>query len=200
MLIWVYLAQQQYTQVLEALERFSAHLDRPGDIETTIEFLALQVVALYQAGKAEQARAVATRLLALTEAEDNVRVYLDAGEAMREVLQSLLEPARDQASDLPPASIAFVTKLLTAFPERLEVRDLRLADLVPASSLKPQASTLVEPITKREQEILRLLIAGASNQQIAAELVILGNGQEAREQSTWQARRGKPNPGDCARK
>ena len=66
MLIWVYLAQQQYTQVLEALERFSAHLDRPGDIETTIEFLALQVVALYQAGKAEQARAVATRLLALT--------------------------------------------------------------------------------------------------------------------------------------
>jgi LuxR family maltose regulon positive regulatory protein len=30
----------------------------------------------------------------------------------------------------------------------------------------------VEPITKREQEILRLLIAGASNQQIAAELVI----------------------------
>jgi LuxR family maltose regulon positive regulatory protein len=171
MLIRVYLAQQQYAQVLEALERFSAHLDRPGDIEATIEFLALQVVALYQTGKAEQARAVATRLLALTEVEDNVRVYQDAGPPMKKVLLSLLEPPRDQASSLPPASIAFVTNLLTAFP-RTEDRGPRTELASIHSVLSPQPSALVEPITKREQEILRLLVAGASNQQIAAELVI----------------------------
>jgi LuxR family maltose regulon positive regulatory protein len=100
MRIRVYLAQQQYKQALAALERFSIQLDRPGDIQTTIAFLALHAVALHFAGKGEHVRAVAARLLALTEPEDNVRVYLDLAEPMKQVLQSLLVPLRDQKSSL----------------------------------------------------------------------------------------------------
>ncbi len=36
---------------------------------------------------------------------------------------------------------------------------MRLADAVPTSSLKPQASTLVEPLSERELEVLRVLAA-----------------------------------------
>jgi len=67
---------------------------------------------------------------------------------------------------------SYVEKLLAAFPERLEARGLRLADAAQASSLKPQTSELVEPLTPRELEVLRLLAAGASNGAIAEALVI----------------------------
>ncbi len=172
MLIRVYLAQQQYTRALEALECFSSYLDRPGDIQTTIGFLALYIVALHYGGKGEHVRAVAARLLALTEPEGYIRLFLEEGEPMRRVLESLLGTLRDQENALPPASVAFARKLLAAFP-RTESPGLRTKNQIPEHSvLSSQSSALVEPLTRREQEILRLLVAGASNQEIASQLVI----------------------------
>jgi DNA-binding CsgD family transcriptional regulator len=40
------------------------------------------------------------------------------------------------------------------------------------SALSPQSSSLVEPLSERELEVLRLIADGASNQAIAAALVI----------------------------
>jgi LuxR family transcriptional regulator, maltose regulon positive regulatory protein len=172
LLIRVYLAQQQYKEALEALEHFSIHLDRPGDIDTTIEFLTLHLIALHHAGPSAQARAVAARLLALTKPEGYIRVYLDGGPPMRQVLQSLLETTREQESSLPPASLTFVRKLLVAFP-RTESSRLRTEyQNREHSLLTPQSSALVEPLTPREQEVLHLLVDGASNQEIASQLVI----------------------------
>src|SRR5581483_6046128 len=86
MLVHVYLALHQFPQALDILDRFRELLDRPGDIYMTIQMLALQVVALHQAGKKEQALTVTTRLLDLTEPEGYLRVYLDQGEPMRQAL------------------------------------------------------------------------------------------------------------------
>src|SRR4029079_5096087 len=108
-------AHGRYVEAIEALERFRAFLNHPGDMLTTIEFLALQVVALHCAGKHDQARTVAVRLLELTAPEDFIRVYLDAGAPMQAVLQSLRDSRRCHEKDLPATSIAFVSKLLAAF-------------------------------------------------------------------------------------
>jgi hypothetical protein len=95
MLIRVYLAQHQDKQALVALERFCAHLDRPGDVATTVEFLALYMIGLYRVGKREQLHTVAARLLGLTKPETHLRVFLNEGEPMRQVLRSLLDATRD---------------------------------------------------------------------------------------------------------
>ncbi len=208
MQVRVSLAQQQYTQALEALERFSAQLDRPGDILNAINFLALHVVALHQAGRREQAQAVAARLLAMTEPEGDLRAYLDAGEPIKQVLQSLLSTPREQARSSPTLSLSFVAKLLAAFEqEQKNMRAPLLAETTPLQALAfPQKVSSASPapvelLTRREQEVLRLLADGASNQEIANALVIslatvkkhvsnlLGKlGAESRTQAVAQAR------------
>jgi ATP/maltotriose-dependent transcriptional regulator MalT len=182
MQIRVSLAQHQYTQALQALERWSSQLGRPGDLLNTIEFLALQVVALHSGGKQEQVQAVAARLLALTEPEGYIRVYLDLGEPMKQVLGTLLTAPHEQHEQVnrsPTRSRSFVAQLLAAFEQeekhgRMSPRTgtplsqaLAVPGKIPSASPAPG-----EPLTRREQEVLRLLAEGASNQEIANALVI----------------------------
>lgn len=184
LLIRLSLAQQQWTQAVEALERFSSHLDRPGNIFLTISFLSLYTVALHQAGKTEQARTVAVRLCALTEPEGYLRVYLDVGKPMKQTLQSFLTTSQDITERTPALSHSYISRLLAAFEQEEQIRAVR-ADAQPA---RPQAVSppipqrlsgsassvpaLLEPLTPQEQRVLHLLAGGASNQQIANQLVI----------------------------
>ncbi len=119
MLVRVSLAQQQYAQAIETLERFSQHLDRPGDIDTALEFLALSFVALHQRGKREQATSVAARLLARTEPEGFVRLYLDAGLLMKHALFTFLKaPSNNESTPASvPISRPYVSRLLAAFEQ-----------------------------------------------------------------------------------
>ncbi len=190
MLVRVLLARQQYQQAVETLSRFSQYLDREGSIDTVLEFLALSVVSLHHAGNSAQAAHVAARLFAITEPEGHLRVYLDAGTPMRQVLSALLadaHPGKDEApaEDEPgSATVAiarpYVLRLLAAFEQEEQKKKNALhhslAKTPHASSVPGRVASaspaLVEPLTEREQEVLRLLAAGASNQQIAAALVI----------------------------
>jgi LuxR family transcriptional regulator, maltose regulon positive regulatory protein len=186
LLVRVYLAQGRYEAALEALERYRTYLDRPGDTLITIEFLAVYILALHHAGKGAQLRAAAARLLELTAPENYVRLYLDEGEPMRQLLESLQGAQSIQGTEgapekaLLPASAAFVRRLLAAFEHEASATRQRVQNpegpgsrqAAPRPAPPKGARPAGEPLTRREQEVLRLLLAGASNQEIAAELVV----------------------------
>jgi LuxR family maltose regulon positive regulatory protein len=207
--IRVYFAQHRFLEAVALLERWSGHLDRPANIGITITFLAQYLVALHWAGKHEQAHEIAARLFALTEREGYLRVYLDEGTPMRQTLGTLLANTRsdkdealanDESDDATlTVSRPYVLRLLAAFEQEHKQPP---PQAFPLSGHGVSASSaLLEPLTEREQEVLRLLAAGASNQQIAAALVIqlstvkkhVGNllaklGAQSRTQAVAQAR------------
>ena len=97
------------------------------------------------------------RALSLAEPEGFVRIFVDAGEPMAELLRSAL--ARQTMPD-------YVSGLLASFGT-VAGRD----GSTPFSG--PRVKPTMEPVTGRELEVLRLLAAGASNKQIAEELVLV---------------------------
>ncbi|HEX6480585.1 MAG TPA: LuxR C-terminal-related transcriptional regulator [Ktedonobacteraceae bacterium] len=184
MRVRVLLAQQQYALAVEQLQRWSQHLDRPGDIPTALEWMALSAVALRYADKREQAVRVATRLLALTEPEDSSRVYLDAGEPMKQVLRTLLEASQGDDPDILTTSFSrpYVARLLAVFEqEECKHKKGRDASPAPAYQTLPQPAhsavpfTLSEPLSQQEQRVLRLLVAGQTYAEMAQAQVVSPN-------------------------
>jgi LuxR family maltose regulon positive regulatory protein len=115
-----------------------------------IEVLVLQAL-LFQAQKdIAQALANLERALSLARPEGYVRTFLDEGEPMAKLLH--LAKARR-------IEMEYATELLSARGEAVE-------------ETQTPVQALVQPLSPREVEVLQLIEAGCSNQEIAERLII----------------------------
>lgn len=129
---------------------------------TLIEVLCLQALVEVAEGMPEVARESVAEALRLAEPGGLVRVFVDLGRPMRELLRRL-EPDR--------APLGFVGRILSAFAGE----DLGISGEIPASKAarsERRQQLLGVELTNREEEILALLADRLSNKEIASLLHI----------------------------
>jgi LuxR family transcriptional regulator, maltose regulon positive regulatory protein len=129
--------------------------ERAGSV---IEILLLQALAHQLQGDTPAALAPLQRALALAEPEGYVRIFVDEGLPMAQLL--LAAAAR---GSLP----AYTGKLLAA----LGIEQAKNAAQSPLRT-SPTAQPFVEPLSQRELEVLRLFKGELSGPEIADELVV----------------------------
>lgn len=153
---------------LELAELVLAGELRCSQIPAALETLLLRSQMKAVLGDRDGSLADAVRALELAQPEGFISVFLEEGPPVAESLKTLLE--RDL---LGTAQKEYVKEILSAFPV---MRSFTVPGNEPTAG-KSEAAVdeslaLIEPLTSRELEVLRLIACGDSNQKIAEKLVI----------------------------
>jgi LuxR family maltose regulon positive regulatory protein len=144
-------------QLLDHLREAAEAADRRGSV---IEILKWQALALR--AKEEKSRALDAmgRALALAEPEGYIRIFVEEGPPMAELLSEVLEAQqRGRLDSLRRVPAHYLRKVLAALE-----RD--------ATGTARPATDLPEALSERELEVLQLIAAGKSNRRIASELFV----------------------------
>ncbi len=171
-------------EVLGLLGHLLADAQAKGRMQSVLEILLLRTLALEVQGNRREALAVLGRVLDCAEPEGYLRLFLDEGPPMMALLHQtkregvtqgysarLLSVWNELRAERPQGDGGSIKASPThRQPSHSSGDDLQRLPGRPAS-----ASTLTEPLTCREREVLRLLLDGASNREIACHLVLSVN-------------------------
>ena len=137
---------QEATRLLERLRQAAEEGDRAGSV---LEILVLQALAHQARGDVSAALALLQRALTLAEPEGYVRIFIDEGPPM----VSLLRAAAKHG--IAPG---YVRRLLSAVNK--------------TQDLTPVQQDMIEPLSERELDVLRLLGTDLDGPDIARQLIV----------------------------
>ncbi|MFN7927988.1 MAG: LuxR C-terminal-related transcriptional regulator, partial [Blastocatellia bacterium] len=150
------LAQGDAAAATKLLQESEHAAQSQGRLNSLLHIYLLQVLLAHTRQQTETALTWLAQALALAAPEGYRRAFLDEGE----VIAALLPRLRSIAP-------TFVTGLLEAFAAAP-----MKASAAPTPTLSAASKALIEPLSKTQLSILRLVAAGLSNREIAARLTI----------------------------
>jgi LuxR family transcriptional regulator, maltose regulon positive regulatory protein len=145
----VYLAQGDPAAALAVLEPLRQQVEAKGWEDERLKVMVLQAIALHALGENEQSVQVLADALALAEPGGFIRIFVDEGPPMAALLQ---KAAKDKIAP------NYVSQLRAAFGQ--------------AGGRTPGTQLLVEPLSDRELEVLRLLGTESNGPEIARQLMV----------------------------
>jgi len=149
-LLRLLLAQGDYDASLVLSRRILEKAETARQTGRMIEVLVLQALIFEGRKELDQALTALKKALSLAKPERYIRAFVDEGEPMAR----LLHLARSRQIETE-----YVSALLSVFEKA-------------TGSTQPPPKLLTEPLTARELEVLKLIEAGCSNQDIAGKLFI----------------------------
>jgi LuxR family maltose regulon positive regulatory protein len=149
-LLRLLLAQGDYDAALRLSERLLQKAQVASRVGQIIEILVLQALAFQGKKDMPRAMAILDKAVSLAQPEGYVCTFLDEGEPMAKLLYQ---------AQAHRVGAGYASELLSAVGRA-------------SGTTPPPVQLLIEPLSMREIEVLKLIEAGHSNQEIAARLVI----------------------------
>ncbi|MCI0419080.1 MAG: LuxR C-terminal-related transcriptional regulator [Acidobacteria bacterium] len=154
----VHLAQGDTSTALAVLEPLRRQAEAKGWEDERLKVMVLQAVGRHAHGEKDKAVQLLGAALALAEPGGFIRLFVDEGPPMAQLLSEAA------AQGIMPD---YAGKLLAVF-EAEGQKSEDTSSLSPAAPAQP----LIEPLSQRELEVLRLIAQGLSNREISERLFI----------------------------
>jgi LuxR family transcriptional regulator, maltose regulon positive regulatory protein len=151
-------AESTISEVLNLLERLRKAAEKGARMGSAIEILVLQAIAFQAKGDLPAALLPLRNALELAEPEGYVRIFIDEGARMQQLLRQASE-----CNILPD----YTGRLLAAFED--ETKNFNDNQDQPTTA---PGQPFNEPLSQRELEVLKLMAQGLSNREIGERLFL----------------------------
>jgi LuxR family maltose regulon positive regulatory protein len=160
------------SQVSGLLDRLLVAAEQAGWVYETIKILVLQALVFAESSDKDTALQALGRALTLAEPGGFIRIFVDEGEQMQLMICDL----RVSILKTSPHLSAYLEKLLAAFAVMQSKDGNSKSAIINSAPLRSGdyslKSEMVEPLSQRELEVLRLIAQGLSNHAISQRLFL----------------------------